>query len=381
MTDLLMERLQIREDLIAGKVPKRVPIYPMFNMEFACSYAGINLMEAHFDFEAMEKAFDAVCTDFFCDSFSITNNRFPESYYRAGSNIWKLGSTGTMQHPESESLRREEYDDFIADPIGFMMGTLLPRKCERLTDGGIPAAVALAQSYESYTRVLGTLMGLIMKLSEKHSMGPGLITGQTIVAPCDYLADTLRGFSQISIDFRRCPDKVEAAINAILPIMKKQGLPRNIKPGTINFVPLHQAPFMNMQQFERMYWPTLKELLEEMDRHGVYTYVVLEHDFTRYFEHFATLPSSVIYMCEYGDLKYAKETIGKEHVIGGFYDPHITLSKSKEECIDEAKRMNDIGAPDGRFYFGFSKAVMDTKTIDASKLAAVLEWVHVNGSY
>jgi hypothetical protein len=68
-------------------------------------------------------------------------------------------------------------------------------------------------------------------------------------------------------------------------------------------------------------------------------------------------------------------------VFGGFYDPTITLSRSKEECIDEAKKLLDICMKSEHFYFTFDKSVIDMKSVDVPKLQAVYEWVYENGKY
>ena len=80
-------------------------------------------------------------------------------------------------------------------------------------------------------------------------------------------------------------------------------------------------------------------------------------------------------------LKKIKEIVGSKHIIGGFYDPTITLTRSKEECIDEAKRLLDVCMPGGRFYFAFNRHVLDISSVDVDKLVAVIEYVRNNAVY
>jgi hypothetical protein len=84
---------------------------------------------------------------------------------------------------------------------------------------------------------------------------------------------------------------------------------------------------------------------------------------------------------EQGDPKVFAETVGKDHTFGGFYDPTISLIRSKEACIDEVKRLLDITMKTGKYYFCFDKGVIDIKSIDVPKIQAVLEWVIENGKY
>lgn len=98
-------------------------------------------------------------------------------------------------------------------------------------------------------------------------------------------------------------------------------------------------------------------------------------------EYLATLPASHMFKIEAGDPQRWADTVGKTHPFGGFYDPTITLVKSQEACIDEAKRLLDIGMRTGKYIFSFDKNIIDGKSIDALKLAKVLEFVREYAYY
>ncbi|GHV32058.1 hypothetical protein AGMMS4952_21790 [Spirochaetia bacterium] len=93
------------------------------------------------------------------------------------------------------------------------------------------------------------------------------------------------------------------------------------------------------------------------------------------------LPVGTIIQFEKGDYKIAKEVIGNKHIFGGFFDPTMTLTHTKEDCIDTVKKMIDVCAPGGRFYFGFYRHVIDINSIDVKKLQAVCDYVHENTNY
>lgn len=379
--ELFNERMQIRQDSIDLKTPKRLFVNAQFTLEAACSHAGIDLMKAHYDFELTEKAYEKVCQDFYSDSLPVMNLRFPPFYQILGAKNWILGSNGVMQHPEIETLHADEYDEFIASPYDVIVEKLLPRVCTELDTEPIRRSIVFAKAYNEYKKYNTTEFGIWMKLSQKYGYAPGFITGELIEAPFDFLADQLRGFKQVNMDLRRRPDKVKGAVEAILPLMIKRAVSPNTYPGKLNFIPLHLAPYIKMSDFEKYFWPTLEELVVEQDKLGIGSSLFAEEDWTRFCSFLEKLPKSSIIMCEKGDPAEFKKTVGKDHLFGGFFDPTITLTKSKEECIDVAKKLVDVCAPNGHFYFGFDKGVMDARSIDASKLAAVLEWVHVNTDY
>lgn len=376
------ERMEIRTDLLSGKVPKRVPIYVNFQLDAACELAGIDLIRAHYDPELMEKAYSKLCDTFFADSLPVLNLRFAPAYQALGSKNWVMGSKGSMQHPEIEPMRADEYDDYTKDPYGYMMTEILPRICAALDTDPAGKAIALAKAYQQYNRAAASQGAIIGKLVQKHQYGPGLITGNLLAAPFDFIADQLRGFKAITMDLRRCPDKVEAAVNATLPLMMKQATLSKVKPGSsINFIPLHLAPYINMNQFEKYYWPTLYKMVCDLDKMGIPCLLFAEENWTRFADHLAQLPESSIIIFEYGDPAEMKEKVGKNHVICGFFDPTVTLTKSKEECLDYVKRLCDTCGPGGRFCFRFDKGVISIKGVNVSRLAACLEWVRDNTDY
>ena len=377
----LAERLQIRADSIEGRVPKRIFMNSRFTLEAACGYAGVDLAKAHYDMELTEKAFEAICRDFYSDALPVGNIRYPAPYQILGAKNWVLGSNGAVQHPEIVTMEAEDYDEYIENPYDTIMEKFLPRACPELDTDPITRSQVLAKAYRSFKKYSEATRAICGRLAAKYQLTPGFITGELIEAPFDFIADQLRGFKEINMDLRRRPDKVGAACEATLPLMLRRAITPVIPPGKINYIPLHLAPYIKMKDFEKYFWPTLEALVVEMDKAGIACHLFAEEDWTRFAGHLERLPRSSILLFEYGDCKRLKETVGKSHLIGGFYSPTITLTRSKEECIDEAKRLIDTCAPGGNFYFAFDKAVMDIKSVDVPKLQAVLEWVALNTDY
>ena len=376
--ELFAERNAIREELFAGKRPKRVPVFASFTLEAACGLAGISLLDAHYDLELAAKAHEKVCETFYSDSFPSVNLRYPPVYQLLGAKNWILASNGAVQHPEIETMLAEDYDEFIANPYDMIMEKFLPRVCAALDTDPVNRGIAFAKAFQEYIHQTTTYFGMMGGLSEKYGYSAGTIMGPMTEAPFDFLADQLRGFKAILMDCRRIPEKIEAATKAVLPLMLKLAIPPVPYPGMQGFIPLHLAPYMNHDQFERLWWPTFEELVIEMDKQNVGATIFAENDWTRYLDFLERLPKSTVIWAEDGDMKKYTETVGKDHIFGGFFDATITLSKSKEECIDVVKEMCDICMKSDHFYFTFNKSVMDINSIDISKLQAVLEWLRDN---
>ena len=87
-------------------------------------------------------------------------------------------------------------------------------------------------------------------------------------------------------------------------------------------------------------------------------------------------------MCfEYGDPSKIKKIVGKNHIVSGLYPISYLQTKSKQECIDEAKRLLDIMAPGGGYIFSTDKIIFSLKGQIAENLKAVLETVREYGQY
>ena len=373
--EIIKERNEVRSDLLALKKPKRLFMTVSFSMEAACQYSGIDPKEAHYNLELYEKAYDKMCADVISDTQPSNNLRFPATYQILGAKHWVVGSKGTMQHPEIEVMRDDEYDEFIKAPYKTIVEKFLPRVCAALTKDPAHNALKLATAYGTYKNFTNGQAAIGAKMRAKYGFVGGVANHQMVAAPFDFLSDQLRGFKGITIDARRFPDKVKAAMEVILPLQLKLAKPAVPRPGLVASCPLHLAPYLNKKQFEELWWPTFERMVLGLQDMGIGSSLFVEDDWTRFTPWLEKLPNSTIMYMEYGDPKVFTETIGKNHVFGGFYNPTITLMRSKEECIDEAKRLFDTCMKSDHFFFRFDRSVMDIKSVDMPKLLAVLEWV------
>jgi len=377
------ERTEVRSDLLAHKKPKRVFVNAGFSFEAACGLANIDIKTANYDMALVEQAFDKVCETFPSDTMPA-GGAFRHAFHTQfmGSKNWRMGSNGTFQHPEIEHMSPDEYDELIKDPFKFIMETIGPRTASRWGDDPFAKGMRLAAGYMIQQKLNGDLMAIQRKLSAKYGYVQGLITHMTgATVPFDWLSNGFRGFVGINRDVRRCPDKVKAAVNALLPLTLKRVIPPVTRPGLICFVPLHLGPFLNKKAFDDIYWPVMEKMTLELDKAGIACCFFVESNWTRLCPYLERLPKSSIFYMEQGDPKVFSDTVGRDHIIGGFYDPTITLTRSKEECIDAAKKLLDIVMKTGKYYFCFDKGVMHIKSIDVGKLQAVLEWVTENARY
>ncbi|GAW31018.1 uroporphyrinogen decarboxylase family protein [Carboxydocella sp. JDF658] len=384
MTDtmaLSQERTQLFHDIIDGKIPKRVPISVSAQLEFTIQYAGRDLTEVQWNPVDLEEIFDKVCQDFISDTLPVMAFRFPSWYKILGAKNWVMSSSGFLQHPEVEGMAVEDYDAFIESPFDCIVERVLPRLYSELDTDSTTRAMVLAKAFKAFHDEMGNAGRIYGNLIKKYGYAFVNFYSGFCEAPFDFVADQLRGFKNITIDIRRIPDKVEAAVEAVTPWMIKMGTPPKPSYYEATFIPLHMAPYLRNKDFERFYWPTFKKTVEGLKAVGMRANLFVEHDWMRFIDYLAELPEGTIMMFEYGDPKLIKEKLGKKHIITGLYPVSLLKTGTKQQCIDKAKELIDILAPGGNYIFGFDKALITADSVNIENTRAVLEYVANNAKY
>lgn len=381
MKQKTLETNKLFEDVFDGKVPARVPIMINLDNAFCLEYAGFNLHNEQYSVEKTLEAMDKTTKDFGGDTTLGITIRLPQMYKILGARNFRMGADGFLQHPEVRGMEVEDYDDFIKDPMKTLWDTILPRIYENLQRPGFAGQKVMAQAFYTFASNMAALGEGGKKIAEKYGLSTYTMASSAAAEPLDTLSDQLRSFSGISKDIRRCPDKVLAACEALLPICLKAGLSPDSSKYNRTFVPLHMAPYMREKDFVKFYWPTFKAYIDGLDEAGAGANLFVEQDWTRYLDYLQELPQGTLLAFEYGDPKTIKEKVGDKHIISGLYPISLLKSGTKEECTDKAKELIDILAPGGGYIFGFDKAILRLKDINPENLKAVFDCVHEYGIY
>lgn len=381
MSTLSQERRQLFSDLFEGKIPKRVPIFSIFPVEFAIQYSGKDLFDCQWDLGSLEEIYDKISQDFYSDVVPVHPARPAPLYHILGAKNWKMGSNGFLQHPEVEGLAVEDYDAFIESPLNCLIERVLPKLYSELNSEPNKKAIVWAKAFKAFFDGVAQEEMVCANLARKHGFSDVNFLATHCEAPLDFVADMLRGFKGISADIRRFPDKVEAAAGAALPLMIKKGLPPVASKLNSAFIPLHMAPFMREKDFARLYWPTFKALVDTLANNGTSSFLFVEQDWMRFIDYLYELPENTRMMFEFGDPKLIKEKLGKKHIISGLYPLTLLKTGTKQQCIDKAKELIDILAPGGKYMFSFDKMPLTVNSVNVENLQAVLEYVHTNAKY
>ncbi|MEG0378679.1 MAG: uroporphyrinogen decarboxylase family protein, partial [Eubacterium sp.] len=195
-------------------------------------------------------------------------------------------------------------------------------------------------------------------------------------------ADLLRSFTGISKDVRRHKEEVKGACEALLPLMVQKAMTAPPRMDQMVFMPLHMPPYLSERVFAELWWPTFKQMVEELVQEDYYLYIFFEGDWTRYYDYLQELPKGrILGRFEYADPVVIKEKLGKIMSVTGFFPITLLAQGSKEACIDKTKELMDILAPGGGYVFGFDKIATSVRDVKMENITAVNEYVRLNGKY
>ncbi|KXG74979.1 hypothetical protein AN618_21040 [Fervidicola ferrireducens] len=377
---LQQERISIYHDIYDDRVPKRVPVNINLPFEVIAQFGGLDLRQAHWNPAMLEEAVDRICELVYSDVCVFMGSfRYPSFYHILKSQSFKMASNGYIQHPEVSGMYPEDYDYLIKNPYDCLVERVIPRLYKAFNpDDPIGFALNFAKSLLAYKEDFTLSAEIRKKMIDKYGYYPeGLFSENCgfTETPFDFLADQLRGFKGISRDIRKMPGKVAAACEALYPLVFKKGLPKKISKYSQVFLPLHMPPFLREEDFAKLYWPTFKRMLDEYASMGIRCTIFCEHDWMRHLDYLYELPTDTTLWFEYGNPKLIKEKLGKKHIITGLYPIMNLKTKTKKECVEEAKRYVDILAPGGKYIFNFDKSPLLLSDIKLENLCAVAETV------
>ena len=340
------------------KEPDRVPVLGSFGY-FTARYYGINNFEFLFNYEEASKAIVKTSVDFGYDTGAglSTLGAMPLTLAFLGEYDglvpgWvngpvhdilgvryarfpgrELSMDSPFQFIGEEYMKVNEYDALIADPQRFIAEKLLPRTLRNLADPGSPHAMATLFKWGEERRKSDEAGAKLSKKLKAYGF-PGFTSGISY-APLDFIGDFMRDIKNVIFDCYRVPDKVKQACEGLRDLIVEmvrisvEGKPR----GSIQFIPLHLNEYFSPKMYAEFYWPTLREVVEEMIKLGVTPELFYEGQHKAHLETILELPKGkTISKFEKTDLKAAKEIIGDHScIIGG---PPSSLFFSTPEKID-----------------------------------------------
>lgn len=372
---------RIKDAVQLKKTPDRVPIDLMPSM-FPFTHAGMTVEEAMYDYGKCAGAFKDFLLEFKPDMHIGAAAPGPGKFYEIlDYKLYKWPGHGvppehSYQCVEDEYMKPEEYDLLLTDPSFYFNNFYLPRifgALEGFTMLPPPTGIleiygvafnfipyGLPQVQNTYKKLFeagaealkwATVMG--GSSVELTSLGFANILGGFAKAPFDTIGDTLRGTNGIIMDMYRRPDKLLAALDAMVPIMIGMGIGAMQQTGNPQiFMPLHKGAdgFLSDEQFKRFYWPTFKKVMLGLIEGGCIPFPALEGRWESRLEIIQDIPKGkTMWMVDQSDMTKAKATLGQNACLIGNVSSSLLKLGTPDEVKDCCKKLIDTVGKDGGF--------------------------------
>jgi len=383
---LFEERQKRIDDAIALKDPDRIPIicpgqcYPVYN-------AGYTTADAFYDFdkyaEAMIKYVTQYEPDAYISAVSTAGQGPLMDLFRPKSLAWpgapdnRIDKNSIHQFIEYPVLLEEDMDYFMADYTGWLFSKGYPAISglfEPLADWDF-----FAHSIDVFTinpvRMLSTpaareMIQTIWKLSDMLSevdkknaelvkkaeeLGFPALVGARAIIPFDVYSDFHRGTLDTMLDIYEHPEVIthftDRFVEKILQNITRMS---KVNPGKWVFIPLHKGmdSFLTDQQYGEFYWPHLQKIICHIVDVGMVPYIYTEGPYNSRVKYLREVPKGkVVYSFEDADPVLVKKELGDTACLTGFFPIYKLHYGTKQEVIDEVKRLVDILAPGGGYIF------------------------------
>jgi hypothetical protein len=394
MEQLYQERLERYVTAMRNGKPDRIPIRP-FAAEFCAKYAGYTCQQVTHDFDQAFAAVRKTAADFDWDAV-VGNMVYVWTGLTQAIGLKYYGIPGIDVPPdmgfqyrepgENEAFMREdEYDALIADPTGFLFNTWLPRVSTEVVAPGSPNSFRNNLSFLKGGMAMWNYFGAFGKQVELLRAESGTVHAISgiLKAPMDILADKLRGYIGLCMDLHERRDKVRKTCEALAPHLLHVALsgadPNKNVPITIW---MHRGcvPMISYEDFDEIFWPTLKPIILEIWRRGHQTLFYAEGAWGPHLKAFSELPAgSIIYHCDRDDIFEVHKQIGDKFALSGGV-PNTLLSFGKPDEVRACcKKIIDEVARDGGYIMDASAIIQNDAAVE--NVQAMTEFTREYGIY
>ncbi len=256
-------------------------------------------------------------------------------------------------------MKPDEYDALIADPSDFATRVFMPRvmgalgPLQHLSPSTSPL-IMNTTFITPFTRpdvrqayALAIKAGAEMERWQKYvndcsraalEAGIPSTRGGMALAPFDTLGDTLRGTRGIMMDMFQRPEKLQAAMDRLVPLVIEGAIGAADFSGTpMIFFPLHKGAdgFMSGKQFETFYWPSLRKVLLALSNEGILPVLFAEGSYNTRLGVIQDMPKgSVAWYFDQTDIFEAKKKIGDRCCIVGNVPTSLIMTGTPQQVKD-----------------------------------------------
>lgn len=412
------ERVKRFHDAVALKEPDRVPILTPGTNTFDTLDAGYTMAEVLYDYQKAKDAIRKFLTRYEPDSGYVLGTGLEgtgpmlekskcKSVCWAGMPGNLIDDNSVHQFMEFEVVKDDEIQELTKNLGEFSATKFLPRvfglmepmrhfnlsgtlQYTLTTAGIMPLSAAFARpDVQNMIRELVELEGMFAGYfgevgafaGEVEGMGFPIMSGPPTFGAFDFYSDYLRGTILASMDLYDNEEDVEAFLKEF-SAMQVAEIKRNPpQPGRIKFMPMHKAMdgFLSDEHYGRFYWPYQRKLINAWIEAGAIPYVYTEGKYDSRMKYLKELPKGkTIVHFEEIDIVNAKKELKDVACISGVFPAQLLTYGTKQQVVDEAKRLMDVWAPGGGYIFDFDGGIYDHKR---ENMEALFDTIKTYGKY
>lgn len=388
MEQLRKNRIQNFKNVISGQ--GKIDHIPHFGNYWSWKYydAGYKLTEALFDYDKTYDTMEQFFRRYPMDACYETGWRNPVQVLGplGKSNAYSFDDKNySISVKDQEYISRDDYDALIANPKKFLWETFLPKKFSVLENQENSVDFRdFVQRYLAFGGVLGKIGAL------GHSLGMADFADPNGAA--DYWGNgyemlfcAIRGMKNLALDLRRCPDKVQAACEALdevfaLPRLERgYAQPDGSNPEycvDMNPVMLGHV-ILSPKQFERFYWPHLQRIAKVAQEKDKLVFLFVEGSGKLLWDYFRELPENrFAILCELDDPFEMKKALPNMVVCGGS-SAELLGQGTPEQNVAYARRLiEEIGGEDHRFIYSPGKMISFPGDCSRENLSAICQYLN-----
>lgn len=407
-------RIKRVSDCVALQEPDRVPVVPVLQC-YPVYHAGYTMKEVLYNFDKGAESFLKFANEYQPDYIfghpyihmgmgQILELMQPKTCTWAGAPGTPIGENSIHQFIEFPVLLDKEMDFFEKDYSGWLIEKGFPGISKLLESFGAFGISRMGPMYDlsmlasrfnnpDIRKTIETLwkiddmkQALNVKYAELDNdlEGAGFpIWSKGFAAvPYDAYSDFYRGSIEAMVDLYENEDLVKAfcktQLEYTLDAVRAQG---QFLKGKWVFMALHKGMdgFMSDEHYRKFYWKDLQIIIEEIIKNGMTPYIYTEGPYDSRLECLKEVEKGkVVYHFEECDMINAKKVLGDIACIAGGFPVYLLDYGTKQEVIDECKRLIDGCAPGGGFIFETSCGIDNAKP---ENLEAMMETVKTYGKY
>jgi uroporphyrinogen-III decarboxylase len=335
---------------IALQPVDRVPVIPKLDL-FPFRYRNMKLADVVRNADLFQQAVEATNDDMGGgDAIYIATQVVGELGFSGMGTASKLpgfqlDDDEIWQMDEKEMMRDEDYDLIRQKGWGAYVDSVYPKLGCSVPAEELPARMRRMEEQQ------------IKDIRKFEARGIPVYVGGGALPGFEVLSYT-RSLKATLMDVRRRPDDVLDAVKAIckdqLDMAKATAdrLGRSLQQLPIaGVIGATRASFLRPEQFEKLFWPFLKEAVDGLLEMGIAPNLHFDGDWNRYLHYLPDLPKGKVVLDLDGstDIFKAKEIVSGHMCVMGDVPPGLLSLGSREQVVDYCKKLIDVVGADNGF--------------------------------